>query len=248
MITDPTFYIVATITVFLVGIAKGGFNTLGIIGVPLLTLVIPPIQAAAIMLPILITMDMAGLYAWRGYYDKKILITLIPAAIIGIAIGWLTAAFVSDAHVKLILGAIVLWFTLTYWLRPDKTEPGQPNTLKASFWGTVSGFTSFVSHSGGPPVNIYLLPLRIDPKIMVGTTVIFFATVNMVKLAPYFALGQFSTTNLITSAILLPLAPIGVFTGAWLVKRVDPEIFFRIAYVLLVPVGIKLIWDGIKAI
>ncbi len=249
MITDPTFYAVAVITVFLVGLSKGGFSAMGVIGVPLLSLTVPPFQAAAIMLPILITMDMAGLYAWRGVYDKQSLLALIPAAIVGIAVGWLTAAFISDAHVKLILGIIVIWFVLTYWLSSKNTEHVKSHSyLRGSFWGAIAGFTSFVSHSGGPPVNMYLLPLRIDPGKIVGTLVIVFTTINLVKVVPYLALGQFSAENITTSLILLPVAPIGVFAGAWLIRRIEPDIFFRIAYILLFPVGLKLIWDGYNGV
>ncbi len=249
MITDPSFYVVAIFTVFLVGVSKGGFSAMGVVGVPLLSLTIPPFQAAAIMLPILIAMDMVGLYAWRGVYDRQSLITLIPAALIGIIIGWLSIAFVSETHVKLILGVIVIWFVLTYWLKSANAEAVKSHSyIRGGFWGAIAGFTSFVSHSGGPPVNMYLLPLRIDPTKLVGTMVIVFTTINLLKVIPYIALGQFSAENITTSIILMPIAPAGVFAGAWLIRRLDPDIFFRIAYFLLFPVGLKLAWDGFRGI
>ncbi|MGH1352548.1 MAG: sulfite exporter TauE/SafE family protein [Methyloligellaceae bacterium] len=233
----------------MVGVSKGGFSAIGVVGVPILSLMIPPFQAAAIMLPILIAMDMTGLYAWRGVYDRKSLIALLPAAFLGIAIGWLTAALISETHVKLMLGIIVIWFVLAYWLRSASSELAQPhNYIKGSLYGAVAGFTSFVSHSGGPPVNMYMLPLRIDPKKLVGTMVIVFTAINLLKVPPYLALGQFSTENIMTSLMLLPIAPLGVFAGAWMVKRVEPEIFFRVSYLLLFPVGLKLAWDGFKGI
>lgn len=109
----------------------------------------------------------------------------------------------------------------------------------------IAGFTSFVSHAGGPPFQMYVLPLKLDKTLYAGTGVIFFAVVNAVKLPPYFALGQFSAANLMTSAMLIPLAPLATFAGAWLVKRVDQTLFYRITYAALIPVGLKLIWDGI---
>jgi uncharacterized membrane protein YfcA len=109
MITDPVFYALAVFAVILIGLSKGGFGgALAMLGVPIVALVIPPIQAAAIFLPILVVMDLAGLYAWHGVYDRRTLLIMLPGAAIGILIGWLTAAYVNDSHIRLIVGVLAL--------------------------------------------------------------------------------------------------------------------------------------------
>lgn len=250
MITDPSFYIAAVIAISIVGLSKGGFlSGLGILGVPILALVISPIQAAAIMLPIHIGMDLIGVWAYRKTFDRRLLHLLIPASMLGIFIGWLTAAYVTESHVRLIVGVIALAFTLDHWFdlrglrRNGATMPGK---LSGLFWGATGGFTSFVSHAGGPPVAMYLLPLRMERTLFVGTNVMLFTVINMVKVLPYFMLGQFSTQNVSTTAVLLPLAPIFMLTGIRLVRLVPQEPFYRIAYGCLFVVSLKLIWDGLR--
>jgi uncharacterized protein len=246
VLTDPWFYVVAVPAVIIVGLAKGGIGGgVSILGVPLMALVISPIEAAAIMLPIMIVMDVVALWSWRGVWDRRSVVILLPATIAGIAIGWAVAAYVTDPAVRLIVGLVALAFTLNYLFRGSLTPPPKPhNPVKGWFWGVVSGFTSFVSHAGGPPMQMYLLPLRLDPKLLAGTTVLIFAIANFVKLLPYAALGQFSTANLATSAVLLPLAPISTWLGAKLVRVVSFETFYRISYAALFIIALQLLWHG----
>jgi len=113
------------------------------------------------------------------------------------------------------------------------------------FWSSVSGLTSTIAHAGGPPLSIYLLPLRLDKAVMVGTTVVFFAVINLVKLVPYAWLGLFDGRNLATSLALAPLAPVGIWMGVNLMRRIPETVFYRICYAILAVVGVKLLWDGI---
>lgn len=250
MITDPWFYLAAIPAVILIGLAKGGFaGPLSLIGVPLMALTIPAVQAAAIMLPILVAMDVAALWSYRRIYDPLSLKLLLPGAMAGIVLGRLFAASVTDAHVRLMVGFVSVLFVFNYWMGGgEASAPARHNRAKAAFWGTAAGFTSFISHAGGPPFQIYMLPLRLDSRLFAGTAVIFFAVVNAVKLGPYFALGQFSAENLMTSLVLMPLAPVATLVGAWLVRVVDQRIFYRIIYVCMVPVGLKLMWDGLTGL
>lgn len=246
MITDPWFYVAAAPAIAIVGLSKGGFlSGLAILGVPLLALVISPVQAAGIMLPILVSMDAIGIWAYRKSFDLANLKVLAPATVIGIAIGWATAAYVSEAHVRLIVGIIACAFTLDYWfgLRPQ-TSGQAPNRVTGTLAATVAGFTSFVSHAGSPPVQMFLLPQRLPAMIYAGTMACLFGWINLVKVLPYFLLGQFSAENLSTTAVLLPLAPLAMLAGIWLVRRVPQEPFYRIAYGCLFAVSLKLIWDG----
>ncbi|MCX2725356.1 sulfite exporter TauE/SafE family protein [Roseibium salinum] len=248
-ITDPWFYAAAIPAVFFVGLSKGGFGgTFAMLGVPIMALVISPLQAAGIMLPILIVMDAVALIAYKGRADWRSLSILLPAAVLGIGIGWATAAYVNDAFVILLIGIMSLAFVADYLFKQRKAAGASRHNLpKGTFWGTVAGFTSFISHTGGPPFQMYMLPLRLAPMLFAGTAVIFFAAVNAIKLVPYFMLGQFDATNLTTSVTLFPVALIATLCGVWLVRIVKAETFYSIIYIFMGLIGAKLTYDGLMA-
>jgi uncharacterized protein len=250
MITDPLFYAVAVPAVILVGLSKGGFGgMMGLVSVPLMALAVPPLQAAAVMLPILLVMDAVALYAWRGVFDRRALAVLLPGGLVGIALGWAMAASVSADHVRLVVGIVALLFCVQYAVGAGaKAEPRPHNPPKGVLCGAAAGFASFVSHAGGPPYQIYVLPLRLAPARLVGTATIFFAAVNALKVVPYFALGQLSTANLATSLVLMPLAPLATLAGVRLVKRLPVAVFYRVILILVLAVSLKLIWDGWQAL
>lgn len=247
MIADPFFYLLAVPAVLLVGLAKGGFGgSVTMIGVPLMALAVSPVTAAGIMLPILIVMDVVGLLAWRGTYDRTVLRPILPASIVGVALGFLTATIVSPNGIRLLVGLLCLVFAANWFLTARHRPEARPaDRARGIFWGVVSGFTSFATHAGGPPFQVYVMPLRLEPSVYAGTTVIFFAVTNIVKLPAYYWLGQLSAENLLTSAVLLPLAPLATLAGVWLVKRTDRERFYLITSALLVPVGAKLVSDSL---
>ncbi len=249
LLTDPWFYAVAIPAVILVGLSKGGFaGGVGFAGVPLMALVISPVQAAAILLPILCVMDVAALWTWRGVFDRKVLTDMLPGSIVGIGLGWLLAASVTVAMIRLVVGLVALIFAgrrIYLSFRHGGGYTTKPNRIAAGFWGAIAGFTSFVAHVGGPPFQVYTLPLRLDPKVLSGTTAIFFAITNAIKLIPYFALGQFDTTNLAASAVLMPLAPLSTLAGAWLVRRMKPEVFYPLTYATVGLIGVKLVYDAV---
>ncbi len=252
MMTDPLFYAVAIPAVILVGLSKGGFGgAMALLGVPLMALAIPPVQAAAIMLPILIVMDAVSLWSWRSHSDPGTLRVMLPGAIVGIGIGWATAAWITDPLIRLIVGSVALWFVWRYlvqtWFRRGQTEapPRTHSAWRGSFWGALTGFTSFVSHAGGPPYQIYTLPLKQDPKVYTGTSVRFFAVINVIKLVPYLALGQFDAANLKTSLVLAPIAPVATLAGAFIVRRLRPEFFYPFMYFMVLVTALKLVSDGL---
>lgn len=253
LLYDPFFYLVAIPSVMLVGLSKGGFGgAAGFVGVPLMALVIPPVQAAAILLPILVLMDLVSLWTWRGVYDRQTLLFMLPGSIIGILIGWWFAAAVTEDAVRLIVGAVAIVFVGRWaWQRlrhGGEPPPAEPNRAQGGFWGAVAGFTSFVAHVGGPPFQVYAMPLRFSPALFTGTSVIFFAVTNAIKLVPYFLLGQFDRTNLAASAALMPLAPVFTLLGAWLVRRMRPEIFYPFTYATVAIVAVKLVWDSVAVL
>lgn len=247
MITQPMFYLVAALAVLITGISKGGFaGGLGMLAVPMMAIFMPPLQAASIMLPILCIMDVVGFWSWRDKWDRALMKTLLPAGLLGILIGTLLYHQLNDAVVKLITGLLAGGFSLNYWLQGRIRLPWKlPETVRGWFWGVLSGFTSFVSHAGGPPVMIYLLPKQLDKLRLVGTMTVLFAAINYAKLLPYALLGQLNSNNLLMAAILAPLAPIGVKLGIWLHERVSESLFYRLCYIFLLLTGIKLVWDGV---
>lgn len=250
LLSDPSFYLAAVPAVALIGLSKGGLGgALALMGVPLLSFTVPPVQAAAILLPILVVMDMFALWSWRGYRDPTTLKYMLPGAMVGIAVGWATAALVTAAMIKLIVGLVAVIFALRWWLtrRSPHASTGH-NALRGAFWGVGAGFTSFVAHAGGPPYQIYALPLGHDPRTYTGTSTIFFAVVNAVKLVPYFALGQFDATNLKASAVLMPVAPVTILIGVWAVKRMNREVFYPLMYTMVLLVALKLLWDGYQSL
>jgi len=246
MIDDPLFYLAAVPGILITGAAKGGLGAgLGILAVPLIALTAPIGQTAGILLPILLLMDAFGLWAYRGRWHGRNLMLMAPGALVGIAVGTATFHLVSEQMVRLIIGSIAVIFTLNHWRKRGGNQGRRPARVWGVFWGAVSGFTSFVAHSGGPPASVFLLPQRLDKTEFVGTTVVYFAFVNLVKLAPYAWLGLLSPGNLATAGVLAPLAPLGIGLGVYLHNRISPEWFYRLAYILVFLAGVKLLLDGL---
>ena len=250
IVFEPAFYLLAATVVLLTGMSKGGFaGGLGTLAVPLLTLAVDPRVAAAIMLPILVCMDFVSLATYRKYCNQAILMTLVPSAIIGIIVGTLSFHLMSAQFIRLIIGVLSLYIVGQYfykrWFKHDPSQQPVPSPVKGRLWGCISGFTSFVAHAGGPPLSIYLLPLRLNKSVLVGTSVVFFTIINIAKLIPYAWLGQLGSEHLMTSLVLLPLAPIGVQLGVYLHHRVNEELFYWLSYLLLGLIGIKLVSEAL---
>jgi hypothetical protein len=248
---DPWFYAIAVPTLLVTGISKGGFASGGgNLAVPAMALMIPPGQAAGIVLPILCLMDIVGIWAYRRAWDRRLMVILAPGALVGIALGAVAFGELSDRAVKTLIGAVAVLFTLHAWgkawlARGREAAPPGENRAAAFAASLASGFTSTLAHAGGPPLAMYLLPRRYPRALLNATTVMFFALVNYVKLVPYAWLGQLSATNLATSALLLPTAPAGVLLGLWLSRRVTEALFYRVVFALLFLTGLKLLHDGL---
>jgi uncharacterized membrane protein YfcA len=192
---------------------------------------------------------MFGLWAYRHAYDKRVLAIMAFAMTIGVGIGWATASVVSEAMVTLLVGVIAAAFALNLLLRRRAVVPAKPSDVAPGmFWGVVAGFTSFVSHAGGPPYQVYVLPLKLEKAVFAGTATIAFAYVNAIKLIPYYALGQLSVANLKVVAILAVPASLAVFAGVRLVKIIPEKLFFQLITWALLAVSVKLIWDGYRGL
>jgi uncharacterized protein len=250
----PAFYPVAIIAILLTGINKGGFATgAGGIAVPLMSIFIAPAQAAGIMLPILCAMDLFGLHAWRGRSSRAHLAALVPGAIAGIAIGGIAFGVLSSNAVRLVVGVIAIVFAANQVFRLTERivtrfaarERRPPGRIAGAAWGAMSGFTSTLAHAGGPPYAVYMLPQKLDKGTIVATSTVFFLIVNYVKIVPYALVGQLDLANLGTSLMFAPLAPLGIWLGVWLHRRISDRAFFRITYALLFATGVKLVHDAL---
>lgn len=246
MLADPGFYLVSVPAVLIFGIVKGGFGgAIAIISVPLMALVMPPTQAAAILLPILVLMDILVVKTYWGQFDRRALYYLIPGAVLGVGVGYLSAEAMNEHVMRILIGVLSLVFGVQSLLNL-KTFSGREHHMgSGSFFGALAGFTSFSIHAGGPPLTMYLMPKQLSPILFAGTAGVFFAVVNAVKLVPYHVLGQFNADNLKYSLILAPLAPLGVKLGHYLVKRSTPSFYYTVVSLALVLVGAKLLWDGV---
>jgi uncharacterized protein len=241
------FYLVVGLAVVLIGLAKGGFTGMGAVGMPIAVLVMDPVQAAAMMLPILIAQDVVGVWAFRKDWDAMLVRWMLPGAIAGIIVGWYFSASVDANHVKGMVGAIAIVFGANrlaegrgYGLSISATLPHWPGLI----FGALSGFTSHIGHAGGPPYQMWSLTRGLDRMTYAGTSAILFAIVNLAKVPAYFALGQFTSDNLRLSLLLMPVAITSTFAGVALVRRVSPERFFLIVNWLMILVGAVLVWKA----
>ena len=246
MLADPLFYVVSIPGVLLYGIAKGGFGgSISVLAVPRMALVMAPTQAAAILLPILLVMDALVVRTYWGQFDRRALVLLLPGAMIGILCGYLVAEHMNDDYMRVLIGTLALIFGIQSLLGWVSHGSRNHNRFSASFFGALAGFTSFSIHAGAPPFQMYLVPKRLAPLVYAGTSGMFFAVVNVVKVVPYFALGQFTSQNLLYALVLVPLAPLGVKVGHILVMRTRPSTYYGIISVFLIVVGMKLLWEGL---
>ena len=247
--TDLLFYAVAIPAVILMGLAKGGFSGVGQIAVPLMAVAVSPVQAAAILLPILLVQDAVGVWAFRKDWDAHILKVMVPGAAVGILAGYVLAARVSVSAVLASLGVISILFALyQMWGRRRAAvppAPQRPSTPLGFVLGIASGFTSQIAHAGLPPFQMWVLRQKLPPATFIGTAALYFAILNWVKLPAYAALGQFTPENLLAALTLMPVAIASTFAGVVLVKRVPAEGFYTVIYLLMIGVGIQLIWKAV---
>ena len=247
LITDPAFYAVAIPAVLLVGISKSGFGAgFGALGVPLMALAVPVPQAVAILLPLLLLMDALGLRALWQERDAALLRLLVPAGLVGTVIGTLLFGLLSTKTVAALVGAVTLMFLAMRTLWPPRADTPPPPRMKGVFFAALSGFTSFAAHAGGPPIAFYMLPLRLSPLRYTATKAVFFAALNASKWLPYAALGLIDWTNMLTAAVLIPVAPVGVWLGVRVVQRIPQALFYRLLSIGLLLTGSKLLWDGLR--
>jgi uncharacterized membrane protein YfcA len=241
------YLVIASCAALLIGMSKGGLPLVGMMSVPLLSLVMSPVKAVILLLPLYIISDVVGVWLYRRNYSAINLKILVPASMLGILIGWLTASMISDLTIKLIIGLVGVSFCLQTWLKRGQVEDAMTASVpKGAFWGAASGFTSFIAHAGGPPFQVFVLPQKLPKAEFAGTATILFAIINLAKIGPYQNLSPYKWDDMVNALVLVPFALLGTVLGAYLTKRIADAWFFKLLQAGLFLVSLKLIWDAFR--
>ena len=250
MQNDIIFWFVAILAAIFVGLGKGGLPVVAALAVPGLSLFMSPIAAAGLLLPVYIASDIFALIFYRKDYDYEVLKIGIIGMTIGVLIGWATAQIVIEWVVTVLIGLMGFTYAirqiLLEMLSVKKIQP--LSQKKGTFWCIIAGFTSFISHNGGPPWQIFVLPIGLSKSVYVGTSVIAFSYVNAIKILPYYFLGQMNINTLKVASLLILPASVAVYLGYRLVKIIPEKLFFNIVSWALLLISLKLIWDGFQVI
>ena len=245
----PLLLFLLCLAAFFVGLSKGGLPGVGMLSVPVLALVISPVNAAVLLLPIYILSDVIAIYLYRKEFNKKNVYILVPAGLIGVAVGWATASSVSDTVVSVLIGLMGILFCFYVWFgsRFVSQAPKSAGIGRGVLWGALSGFTSFVSHAGAPPYQIYVLPQKLPKMEFAGTTAIVFAAINLAKFPPYASLHPYSLSTVKIALFLLPVAVIGALAGKFLIKKLPEAQFYLLVQIALFMVCTRLLYSALMS-
>lgn len=242
------FWTLAVIAAFCVGLSKGGVPAFGTLAVPILSLAISPVTAAGLLLPVFVFSDIFGLWAYRKHFNFGLIRIAVWGIIAGTALGWATAHIVSENFVRVLIGVIGLVFSLNFVVRRGHDGPPQPaRVLSGLWWTTVAGFTSFVSHAGAPPWQVWVVPQKLPRMVFAGTSTVAFVIMNILKIVPYYLLGQLQAENFRITLVLFIPAVLAVFIAYRLIRILPERVFYDVVIWMLLFVSIKLIWDGLGA-
>jgi uncharacterized membrane protein YfcA len=242
------YLVLASFAALLIGMSKGGLPLVGMMSVPVLSLVMSPVKAAVLLLPLFVISDAVGVWLYRKQYSLVNLKILVPAGVVGVMVGWFTAAMISELTIKFLIGLVGVSFCLQTWFKRGQADaPQDASVPKGVFWGGLAGFTSFIAHAGGPPFQIFMLPQKLPKAEFAGTATILFAIINLAKIGPYQNLSPYSEADVWKIAVLVPFALMGTFLGAYLTKRIADAWFFKLVQSGLFLLSLKLIWDALSA-
>ncbi|WP_137931798.1 sulfite exporter TauE/SafE family protein [Mesorhizobium comanense] len=241
-----TFYIVMSVAVTILGLSKGGFAGIGMVSTPMVALVTDPVTAAGLMLPVMLVQDPVAVFLYRRSFDRRLLVTMIPGGAVGIVAAYLLASSMPEWGIQCALGVVSLIFSVWQLVIHAKGAPALAanysfDKLLGIGAGAAGGFASAVAHAGSPPFQIYVWPKRLAKEVYVGTSVMYFAALNAMKLPSYAALGLFSLDHLLTSAIFVPVAVLSSWLGVRLVRRVDVRGFNFVVTIILLLISFVLL-------
>jgi uncharacterized membrane protein YfcA len=238
------FYLVTAFVILLIGLSKGGLGgAAGGAATPLMALVMPPELAIGLLLPLLMITDVFAVAAHWNRWDRRLLILLVPASLIGITLGTALITTISSEDLRTGLGIFVLIFVLykIFEARIQRSLHYEPRNWHGYLAGAVAGFSSTLAHTGGPPITVYLLLQNIAPRTFIATSAIYFAIINWIKVPYYVFAGILHPSQLLEIAPLLLLVPVGVVLGRWLSVRIDKSTFERVILVLLIVSAVLLL-------
>lgn len=246
---DLWFFVVAGPAVMFAGISKGGFGSgAAFAAASVLALVVDPGLALGVMLPLLMLIDVASLRPYWGKWHLREGLLMIAGGLPGVALGAALYRVASPDVLRLLIGAVSLGFVIwqislkSGWLRIGARPMPDGAGLLA---GLVAGFTSFISHAGGPPAAVFLLSRNLGKTGYQATSVLIFWALNIAKFIPYAFLGMFTLETLKANLVLAPFALAGTWLGVYAHRLMPERAFFAVTYVLLTVTGTKLIWDGL---
>lgn len=237
------------VAALMIGLSKGGLATVGTLAVPMLALVMNPLEAAALMLPTLIVTDWFAVWLYRREYSRRNVAILLPSIFLGIFIATLIVPFTPESLLLVVTGSVGLWYCLRNWFGKSRhAPPREAKIVPGMFWGALTGITTFITHSGGPPTQAFLLPQRMPRMIFAGTIVITFAVTNIAKIPGYYALGYFEDMHWNLIALLATVGVSGTAIGRQIVKRLTDQTYVRVIEILLFTLSIILFSKAIYII
>ncbi|MCG6882585.1 MAG: sulfite exporter TauE/SafE family protein [Silicimonas sp.] len=224
-----------------IGVAKGGLASAAALAVPFLAIFMNPVQAAALVLPVLLVTDLAAIWLYRRDFSTRNVLILLPAMFAGIAIATVIVPYTPEPALLAFTGAVGLWAVWRQWFgsRPQGLQKAE--IVPGLLWGTVAGITTFITHSGAPPTQAYLMPQNLPRLIFAGTMSITFAIANFAKIPSYHALGYFDGLDWPLVGALAAIGLVSTFLGRWMVKTMSDRIYMRVIEALLLVLSVILL-------
>ncbi|SIN82735.1 sulfite exporter TauE/SafE family protein [Vannielia litorea] len=240
------FWIVAALAAFMMGLSKGGVPMLAMLSVPMMSLFMDPALAAGLLLPLYIVADWYAVYLFRRAFSARLLKIMLPGAVAGIVAAFFAVSLVPGDAIKLLVAGIGFYYlfgSVKGRFARQAPAPREADVPRGVFWGTLAGFTSYISHAGGPPFQAYVLPQKLDKMVYLGTVTIFFSVVNLLKVPPYIMAGQITGASLGDAVWLAPFALAGAWSGSRVARWLPEKAFYLLVEVALAVVSGKLVWE-----
>jgi uncharacterized membrane protein YfcA len=240
----PTQWLLAALAALCIGFAKAGFGGVGMLAVLLMALVMPPRESTGTILPMLIMADIFAVVIYRQHANGRLVVKLLPPAVLGVVCGWLLMPHISTA----VFGPLIGWLTLALILlvllqkftpivRVAAEHPGL-----AWPFGWLAGVTTMLANAAGPVMAMYLLARRLPKMEFVGTAAWFFFVVNVIKVPFSASLGLINATSLTLNFCLLPAIVGGIFAGRWLLGKTNQLVFEWLMILFSVAGALRLVW------